>query len=958
MKSLTKIIQSKNDPRIYRHISLPNQLSCLLISDKETDRSAASISVGVGSLEDPRSTQGLAHFLEHMLFLGTEKYPNQSEYKAYLMKNSGSLNAYTASNETVYYFSCSNQAFSGALDRFSQFFIKPLFNEECTEREMQAVHSEHQKNLMSDSWRIMQLVRSSALKNTSYNRFSTGDLNTLKKEGIREELIQFYQKYYSSNLMKLVLYGNQNIDEIEKLAYEYFCPISDFKKEPLKYKDMPFTSENLSKIYFIKTITNVDKLEIVWYLENLQPHFASNPGSYLSFILGHEGKNSLLSYLIDEGLAMELSSGTGNELDLFSTIEVTIKLTKKGLENYKEVCEIVFKFLKMLKEKGVQKYIFEEKQYINQLKFDFKEKEKPEGCVIQIASNMQIYPIEHVLDHGYLLKEFQPDFVQKILDQMTTENMRISVMSESFENLESIEPIYNTAYTEKKLDSDMIKRFQNPIHSPKLTKKALDLPIPNNFLPKNLEQLQGESEEIPKQIFESTQSLVYFKQDSKFLTPKANIYLRIYSRNEKFPFDVKAFISAQIWNEMIYNELRESIYIAKMANLNASLAINGWGLDLHFTGFNDGLFRFIEEISTKISDTQQNFEKDKFNIILNDLLQGYSDFEKGQPLGIANYLSKVITETGPVHYINDLYENAKILTFEEFLKNSSELFRSVKFEWFAIGNLASYDVRNMAMTFEKNFRREVLSNDKIPKLQKVEFDQGNVVPFYEFHLSEQKQKNSAAVVIFQDKKVPKPANFIYFWLLSDILKEPFFTQLRTDEQLGYMVSVNPAENRGISSIQFMVQSERKDPHYLASRIYSFLNNFKEKIMKLDGKEFEKFQSSILVKILQKELSIFEEGGKCWAEILKHAAHDFRRRDTDANVLKGIKLEEFVEFVKETLYNETKTLEILVVCQKHKEENEKSREERQKAGVVLKRLESIDDFKKNKSFYEDFYHKGK
>ena len=73
MNFLSKqIAKSCNDKRLYKHIILKNNLECLLISDKETDKSAASLSVGVGKLEDPREYEGLAHFLEHMLFLGTE----------------------------------------------------------------------------------------------------------------------------------------------------------------------------------------------------------------------------------------------------------------------------------------------------------------------------------------------------------------------------------------------------------------------------------------------------------------------------------------------------------------------------------------------------------------------------------------------------------------------------------------------------------------------------------------------------------------------------------------------------------------------------------------------------------------------------------------------------------------------------------------------------------------------
>ena len=115
--------------------------------------------VRVGSLEDPKKAQGLAHFLEHMLFLGTEKYPDIEEYNRYLSKFQGYSNAYTASKSTNYYFEVNHEGFEGSLDRFAQFFISPLFNEEFVERELNAVHSEHQKNLENDAWRVMQVHR-------------------------------------------------------------------------------------------------------------------------------------------------------------------------------------------------------------------------------------------------------------------------------------------------------------------------------------------------------------------------------------------------------------------------------------------------------------------------------------------------------------------------------------------------------------------------------------------------------------------------------------------------------------------------------------------------------------------------------------------------------------------------------------------------------------------------------
>jgi insulysin len=65
------------DTRTYRVIRLPNQLQALLIHDPETDKAAAAMDVNVGSMADPEEMQGMAHAVEHLLFMGTEKV---SEY--------------------------------------------------------------------------------------------------------------------------------------------------------------------------------------------------------------------------------------------------------------------------------------------------------------------------------------------------------------------------------------------------------------------------------------------------------------------------------------------------------------------------------------------------------------------------------------------------------------------------------------------------------------------------------------------------------------------------------------------------------------------------------------------------------------------------------------------------------------------------------------------------------------
>ncbi len=70
-----------------------------------------------GSLSDPDNISGLAHFCEHMLFLGTEKYPKENEYSQFLSEHAGSSNAFTSGEHTNYYFDVSHEHLQGALDR-------------------------------------------------------------------------------------------------------------------------------------------------------------------------------------------------------------------------------------------------------------------------------------------------------------------------------------------------------------------------------------------------------------------------------------------------------------------------------------------------------------------------------------------------------------------------------------------------------------------------------------------------------------------------------------------------------------------------------------------------------------------------------------------------------------------------------------------------------------------------
>ena len=161
------------DRRTYRHVELPSGLRALLVSDPATEKAAAALEVSAGHFDDPEGLAGLAHFTEHMMFLGTRKYPDERAFKDFISRHGGSSNAFTGMESTGYHFGVNANQLKPALDRFASFFTEPLLREDSARREMQAVHSEFQRNLQSDQRRLFQLIKSTSDHSHPFHKFST-----------------------------------------------------------------------------------------------------------------------------------------------------------------------------------------------------------------------------------------------------------------------------------------------------------------------------------------------------------------------------------------------------------------------------------------------------------------------------------------------------------------------------------------------------------------------------------------------------------------------------------------------------------------------------------------------------------------------------------------------------------------------------------------------------------------
>lgn len=452
------------DDRKYRAIRLTNNLEALLISDVSTSRCSSSLSVGVGSFQNDDDIIGLAHFTEHMIFLGSKSYQRPGEFEEYLSDYFGITNAFTEDEKTTFYYEIGCRGFQKSLLMFSRMFAEPLFDLNFMNKEIEAVNSEAEKNLNQDNWREHQIVRTLANPNHPFHRFNTGNNNTLRSVDLttlNKRLNAFYNRYYVPNNMKLVVLSNQSLDVLQATASQFFSDIrldSLQKDDSIKYgqlrtKEKAYKSENLGKFVWYNKISALPTLDIIFTLDEIVSSFKAKPLDYPSYLIKYSGEGSLINYLKSKKLANKLDVGTITSNKNFSQFAVSISLTDNGLDKVFEVIDASFKYINLIKSQEVSYVVYNEIQNITKIQFKFLEKNEKYGDYLaSLANSMHDYSYREIIYGEFLHSHYNQTMIKSYLNQLVPENSLIILGSnQNFPDQKLIDRFFANAkpYTEK-----------------------------------------------------------------------------------------------------------------------------------------------------------------------------------------------------------------------------------------------------------------------------------------------------------------------------------------------------------------------------------------------------------------------------------------------------------------------------------------------------------------------------
>eukprot|EP00934_Nitzschia_sp_Nitz4_P003410 Nitzschia sp. Nitz4//scaffold180_size44305//24137//35517//NITZ4_007241-RA/size44305-processed-gene-0.44-mRNA-1//1//CDS//3329539473//3400//frame0 len=920
------VVSRDRDLRQYRIIQLSNNLKVLLVSTadelKESGTStveAAAVHIEAGQFDD--TIPGISHFHEHMLFLGTAKYPEEDEYERYLSRFGGSCNAYTGMEDTNYYFgirtshndtTTTSEGLKGALDRFSQFFINPLFNGDMVEREIQAIDSEYQGGRADDAWRLFQIQKATANPLHPFSKFGCGNKQTLTSNGGPpvEELKKFFEKFYKTSNMRLVVAGASSLDALQETVEKTFGCLKHSDDPPRYVKVNPhsplfprehavhghdtpaFGPSNLGLYREVVPLVEAQAMSIQFampptddpILKKTKPHRA------FSHLLGHESPGSLHQFLDDAGYITSLSSGVSMDTADFALFEVAIGLTPRGVDKKEEVLDLFFQWLQLIKTTALEKPDLIAK-YHNELRqiamthFKFRES----GDLIDFCSSAAQCLFEDDIAGSDLLRrnafyeEYDPQIGQALLERLHPQNCIVTIANSKFDIAEGdweVEPWYGGMYRQKKLSFDNLKRWESEDIHPRLQIPDLNQYIPTNFALRSSNTVESPSQEVersisipPALVSSGTKNVrLYHKMDKSWGVPKTFIRFSLVSPT---PYEsARSMTLCRLFQRVLTDDLNCQVYDASVAGCKY-------------------------RIQTLIDEMREGGERQpellkKFRKARMDLLRETRNYRLDDPIEVVNYNSRLLIEDNVWdldNYIGVLQDEdlgGNLLTMEQCADVIEEscILRS-RVTALSMGNIDEDEAAAVEKLISERFQKNstILQDAELPKFRSMVLPtceeavaifgpavEGTSIPVKYQELSPSaSEENNAVEVVMQvgSEWSLGHEGCALLLLLSQLASTSAYSQLRTKEQLGYSVGASARKMAGgLWAFSVFVQSGNHDPVFLESRIEAWLTTFRDEIDAMDPEDLTMEALGVVTQLLEAPSSLSQEVEAMWREILQ------------------------------------------------------------------------------------------
>ncbi|KAJ2113132.1 metalloprotease [Coemansia sp. RSA 922] len=800
--------KSASDTNDYRLIRLPNNLVVMCVQDTETETAAATLSVDVGSNMDPVELQGLAHFLEHMLFM-----------------------------------------------------------KDCIDRELCAVDSEFKGLESSEYWRLHQIECKLFSSGHPYSKFKIGNIKTLQQGAkdhgldLHKELLKFYNKYYSSDIMKLVVYGNHTLDQLVEWAASKFSNVKSRGDSVQRIVDHPVSAEFLGKAVYYETVNDTHTMSIYFPVPDVKAMYRSDPFNYIFHLISHKGHGSITAHLKKKGWATGLSVFTSiGENKGLNEFNIAISATPEGLDRYEDILRVVFAYVQMLVSSGPQEWI--QQDVSSMMKIDFNNEDKIDAIpwvtnYAYLIHNEYVAP-EHILSKDKAYEMFDFDTILHCLSFISPDNFRVFIGALKHKSVDcsEIEPYFGAAYHVDSLSADLLDELARD----DINVDGLSLPEKNAFIPDDLfiknPNMLGTAVVLRPTLLRLNDSFeLWFKQDDQFNTPKGSIYLCIKVPNVNS--SPQNWIMSNLYCDMLNSELLEDLYNSTCAERIKAFKVNDMQLSMHMAEY-----------------------RQKYANIVND-----------PPSQLCAVYKSYITSTAEWHHQLLASELSKI-TSAKLQAHVDSLFDVTYTKMCMVGNFDETEALKVADNVQAVIKPTSNLGYSFSKLRSYNIEAGYYV--YQMQVPNEDCVNSAVKSHIYCGSATNKREAAILEILEEPVHDGFFAQLRTKHQLGYKVYASTSSYLGGRGELVLLVEGESNPMNVTLHVNKYIHDMQQRLLDMSDEQFTNRVQS-LVRLYQERLKNVDQEVNRYLGTVYYEAYDFAYYDEMAKLLQSIEKDELLEF---------------------------------------------------------------
>lgn len=858
------IRKSPNDDRQYSVITLPNQLQAVLVSDPGVEVTAVSMGVGAGSYQDPDEHPGLAHYLEHMLFLGTEKYPEPNSFQKFVDQNAGVWNAFTAPEHTNYFFQLNADKIDQALDYFSDYFKKPTFDPQYSDKERNAVNSEWSSGRSQDNWIMYRLNGITANPLHPAGRFHVGNLETLAdKPGskLHDALLAFYDRYYSANNMKLTIVGRQSLAELKTLVEKHFASIPN-KNIPRPEITIPgITETEMGKSIFYQSLKDTKQLMVEFPIADNSDQWRVKPNEYINNLITSEEEGTLGEELRRLGLANGVYGYVAQDsYGADGYLRVIVEMTDKGMTKRDQIIASIFAYIELIKKDGVDARYYRELKAMWEKDFASQAKQKPVQQAIALSQRQFEYPVEHLLDASYIYEQFDEQAIRSVLQQLQPERSRIWYVSKKEKADRSI-PYYEGRYSVRATTPQEFARWASIAQT-----LRFNLPPENQLFSDEQAVIVDAIYNQPTLIMEQDGAEVWLMHAQHYREDKGLLDLNF---NIDFAMsNAKNIVLASLLNDVFALQTTTLRDRAARAGLDITIDLSPEKSQMiRITGYTsqqEALFKALLDHFAAIKINEQDFSQ-----VLDRYRLARINARKAAPsqqlfnhmwrlLNVANWTDEeLLTAANQI-------TRADLTTFHQRIRQDNLV------RIFAFGNYTDITVNTIA-----HYAMEKMGSQGSPQtrftLPLISPSASTAIKFSD--LIDQTDNALLTGWIGTTASVDQQAQLT---LLNGIYSNEFFTQIRTNEQMGYSVGSAPINFDDYPMFVMYVQSTNTDLTTIKARLDRFREEFFTQLQAVDEATIEQLKQSEIAQLTQKPTDFTTEAREHLFDF-KFARLDFDRK---------------------------------------------------------------------------------